>query len=363
MNILFSPITLGGLTVPNRIVIPPMCQYSATDGGLVTDWHLVHYGTLALSSAGLLIVEATAIEAEGRISGNDLGLWSADHERAFADLIARIRAYSDIPLAVQLAHAGRKGSRTAFTEETLTPEKGGWQTLAPSALAYGDGYPAPAELDAAGIKRVVDNFAAAARRAAAAGFDAVEIHAAHGYLLHEFLSPLSNRRADAYGGSFANRTRLALEVFDAVRAAFPAPRPVGIRISASDWVDGGWNVEESAALARLLEEKGCAFVHVSGGGLSLEQRLRVGPGYQVDMAGAVKRATTAPVIAVGLITEPAQAESILEAGDADMIAVGRGMLFNPRWPWRAAAELGASIPGPIQYVRSRPHGRPDLFLK
>lgn len=361
MNLLFAPINLESLTLPNRIVIPPMCQYSATHDGLPTDWHLLHYGSLALSGAGLLIVEATAVEPEGRISGNDLGLWSDTTMTAFKSMIEKIRAHSDTPLAVQLGHAGRKGGRVAFTEETLAPEAGGWDPVGPSSIAYGQGFPTPAALDADGIRRVVRNFADAARRADLAGFDAVEVHAAHGYLLHEFLSPISNRRTDAYGGSLENRTRLAREVFAAVRAAFPAGKPVGIRISASDWVDGGWNMEESAVLAAELEHMGCAFVHVSGGGLSLDQKLQVGPGYQVDMAARVKRAVSIPVIAVGLITQPEQAETILESGCADMVAVGRGMLYDPRWPWHAAERLGVSIRAPLQYHRARPHSRPDLF--
>lgn len=363
MNILFSPIAIDSLQLPNRIAIPPMCQYSATTDGMATDWHLIHYGTLALSGAGLLIVEATAVEPEGRISGNDLGLWSDEHGKSFGALLERIRAYSDMPVAVQLAHAGRKGGRVAFTEETLPPEKGGWRVVAPSPVVYGDGYSMPEELDARGVRRVIDNFAAAAARAGRIGIDAIEIHAAHGYLLHEFLSPLTNLRSDSYGGTPENRMRLVLETFDAVRDVFPAGRPVGIRISGSDWVDGGWTIEDSVALSRELEKRGCAYIHVSGGGLSLEQTLRVGLGYQIGMAAKVKRAVNIPVIGVGLIIEPEQAETILEAGAADMVAVGRAMLYDPRWPWHAAERLGVSISAPIQYLRARPHNRPDLFGK
>lgn len=363
MNTLFSPIKLDGLELRNRIVIPPMCMYSAGADGLAADWHLVHYGSLAVSGPGLLIFEATAVSPEGRISNRDLGLWSDETEAALADVVRRVRACAPTPLAVQLGHAGRKGGRMAFTEETIPKSEGGWDLAAPSPLSYGDGYPVPDALDAAGVRRVVLDFAAAAGRAARAGFDAVEVHAAHGYLLHQFLSPLSNRREDEYGGSLENRMRLVLEVFDAVRAAFPAGRPVGVRISGSDWADGGWNADESAILAKALESKGCAFIHVSGGGLSLRQKLRVGPGYQVGLARTVKRAVAMPVIAVGLITLPEQAETILEAGDADLVAVGRGMLYNPRWAWFAAEKLGASIAAPLQYHRARPHGRPDLFLR
>lgn len=363
MNKLFSPVSIGMLELPNRIVVPPMCQYSAFPDGCATDWHLLHYGSFALSGAGLVIVEATAVEPEGRISGNDLGLWSADAEEAFEKMLGRIRTYADTLIGVQLAHAGRKGSRAAFSEETLSPESGGWQPVAPSAIAYGPGYPTPAALDTGGMKRIVSRFADAARRADRAGFDAVEVHAAHGYLLHEFLSPLSNRRADIYGGSPGSRMRFPLEVFDAVRGAFGSAKPVGIRISGSDWVDGGWTIEDSAVFSEELEKRGCAYIHVSGGGLSPEQRLNIGPGYQIGMAARIRQSVSIPVIGVGLITDPLQAETILESDCADLVAVGRGMLYNPRWPWHAAEKLGAAIKAPPQYLRARPHGRPDLFNK
>ncbi|MCD8139173.1 MAG: NADH:flavin oxidoreductase/NADH oxidase [Planctomycetaceae bacterium] len=363
MSILFSPIAIGPLTLANRIVVPPMCMYSATTDGHATDWHLQHYGSLALSGSGLIIVEASAVAPEGRISNRDLGLWSDAAAASMADVLKRIRAFSDTPLAVQLGHAGRKGGRDGISDDTLPPERGGWELVAPSALCYGGAFPQPKALDAAGIRRVVDAFAAAAARADAAGYDAVEIHAAHGYLLHQFLSPISNKRDDEYGGSFENRIRLPLAVFTAVREAFPKSKPVGIRISGSDWVEGGWNVDESIRFARELDRLGCAYIHVSGGGLSLDQTLHVGPGYQIGMAAQIKQAVAMPVIGVGLITEPAQAETIVRAGMTDMVAIGRGILFNPRWPWKAAADLGVSIRGPIQYVRSRPHGSPNLFIK
>ncbi len=363
MSVLFSPVAIGPLQLTNRIVVPPMCMYSATADGLATDWHLQHYGSLALSGAGLVIVEATAVLPEGRISNRDLGLWSDETAASAADLVKRVRALADAPLAVQLGHAGRKGGRDGISDDTLPLDRGGWELVAPSAIGYGGAFPQPKALDAAGIRRVVDAFAAAAARADKAGYDAVEVHAAHGYLLHQFLSPISNKREDEYGGSFENRIRLTLEVFKAVRDAFPKSKPVGIRISGSDWVEGGWNVEESIRLGRELEALGCAYIHVSGGGLSLDQTLRVGPGYQIDMAAQIKQAVSMPVIGVGLITEPAQAETIVRAGMADLVAIGRGILFNPRWPWMAAADLGVSIRGPIQYVRSRPHGSPNLFIK
>lgn len=364
MTMLFTPYALGNLKLSNRIVIPPMCQYSATTAGLATDWHLIHYGSLALSGAGLLIVEATGVELEGRISGNDLALCSDETEAALSSLITRIRAYASTPFGIQLAHAGRKGSRAALVQDsTLQAENGGWQVLAPSALAYDENHPTPLALTEADIGRVISAFANAAERAERVGFDLLEVHAAHGYLLHEFLSPLSNRRTDPYGGSLENRMRLPLQVFDAVRAAFPADKPVGIRISGSDWVEGGWDIEQSAIFAKELEKRNCSYIHVSGGGLSPLQTLDVGPGYQVGMAGRIKQAASLPVIAVGLITEAAQAETILQAGNADLVAVGRGMLYNPRWPWHAAAALGASAAAPLQYHRARPHTTPGLFAK
>lgn len=362
MNLLFSPVSIGQLRLSNRIVVPPMCQYSARPDGRATDWHLMHYGSFALSGAGLVVVEATAVAPEGRISGNDLGIWSNDAADALKKTLAAIRAYADVPFGIQLAHAGRKGSRAAFSEKELAAGDGGWRPVAPSAVSYGPGYSTPDALDSDGIRKVVADFADAARRADGAGFDAIEIHAAHGYLLHEFLSPLSNRRTDAYGGPPENRMRLVLEVFDAVRQAFPADKPVGIRISGSDWADGGWDIGDSVVLSEKVEKRGCAYIHVSGGGLSLEQKLRVGPGYQVAMAAAVRRSVGIPVIAVGLITEPLQAETILESGCADLVAVGRGMLYDPRWPWHAAEKLGAAVKAPPQYLRARPHGRPDLFV-
>ncbi len=361
MSTLFSPISIGNLTLKNRIVIPPMDQYSSRDGH-PTDWHMIHYGQLAASGAGLLIVEATAVEAAGRIAPQDLGLWSDEHEPSFALMLGAIRSVSGMPVAVQLGHAGRKASSARPWEGggPLPPEKGGWQTLGPSTLPY-EGCPAPTALDADGVARVKNAFAAAAGRAGRLGFDAVEIHAAHGYLLHQFLSPLTNTRKDAYGGSPENRMRLALEVFAAARAEFPRNRPVGARISACDWVDGGWDLEQSIALVRALEKLGCAYIHVSSGGLSPAQKITPRPGYQVPFAAAIKKETSMPVITVGLITEPAQAETILETGQADMVALGRAMLYNPRWPWHAAASMGEKIDAPGQYWRSAPHGVKGLF--
>lgn len=378
-SVLFSSISLGSLTLANRIVIPPMCQYSAEDG-LARNWHVMHYGALSHSGAGMLIMEATAVTPEGRISPADLGLWDDRTEECLARLVAVIRQYSSIPLCLQLAHAGRKASQYApwVKDGIVSAAKGGWQPEAPSALMYEHG-PGPAggvmprAMEAEDCRRVKAAFADAARRAARAGFDALEMHAAHGYLLHEFLSPISNMRTDDYGGSLERRMRYPLEVFEAIRSAFPADKPVGVRISATDWAEGGWTLEESCRFSVELQRRGSAYVHVSGGGLSPQQKMRVGPGYQVEYAAVVREELRkaakaddkpyAPVIAVGLITEPLQAESIVASGQADMTAVGRGMLYDPRWPWRAASKLGAQIDAPPQYWRSAPHGTANLFRK
>jgi 2,4-dienoyl-CoA reductase-like NADH-dependent reductase (Old Yellow Enzyme family) len=362
MSQLFSPFTLGPLQLENRIAIAPMCQYSA-DEGLATDWHMIHLGHLALSGAAILFLEATAVTPEGRISAKDLGLWSDDHATALAPVIKAIRRHSPIKLAIQLAHAGRKASSAVPWEggANVAPGDGGWQTVAPSPLPHAEGESTPVELDADGMQRVIDGFVDAARRSHALGFDAIELHAAHGYLLHQFLSPLSNKRTDEYGGSLEHRMRFPLAVFRAVRAAVPAEMTVGVRISAYDWVDGGWDVEQSIVFAQELERAGCHFIHVSSGGVSPLQKIPVGPGYQIGFAECIRRETGMPVIGVGMITEAVQAEAILEKGQADMVALARAMLFDPRWPWHAAAELGAKVQAPPQYWRSQPREFKDLF--
>ena len=362
MSQLFSPLEVGGLHLPNRIVIAPMCQYSAEDGR-ATDWHLIHLGQLALSGAGLLIIEATGVVPEGRIPAHDLGLYSDDTEAALGRVLEGVRKYSAMPIGIQLAHAGRKASSQAPWDggQLVSPAEGGWQTVAPSPIPHAPGEAAPAELDEAGLARIRDGFVDAARRSARLGIELIELHAAHGYLLHQFLSPLSNHRVDHYGGSLENRCRFPLEVFDAVRAAVPPSLPVGVRISATDWVEGGWEIEQSIALCQELERRGAAFIHVSSGGLSPQQQIPLGPGYQVPLAIEVRRNIEIPVIAVGLITEPEQAEAVLAAGHADMVALARGLLYNPRWPWHAAAKLGAQVSAPRQYWRSQPAGQKALF--
>jgi 2,4-dienoyl-CoA reductase-like NADH-dependent reductase (Old Yellow Enzyme family) len=364
MSLLFEPLDLGGLHLPNRIIVAPMCQYSAEEGS-ATDWHMMHLGQLAMSGAGLLITEATAVTPEGRISPRDLGLYSDANEAALARVIAAIRAYSPLPLATQLAHAGRKASSRAPWEGGAqipldAPE--GWETLAPSALPHGEGEVPPRALDEVGLERLRQGFAEAARRAARLGFEGIEIHMAHGYLLHQFLSPLSNRREDAYGGALEKRLRFPLEVFEAVRSAFPAERPVWVRVSASDWVEGGWDLEQTITLCQALKAKGCAAIHVSSGGVSPKQQIPLGPGYQVPFAERIKAETGLPTIAVGLITEAEQAEAILAEGKADAVALARGLLYDPRWPWHAAAKLGAQVAAPKQYWRSQPRELKDLFL-
>lgn len=362
MSKLFEPITLGELTLENRIVIAPMCQYSS-DEGKATAWHHAHLGQLSFSGAGLLILEATAVEAAGRISAEDLGLWDDATEAAMKDLITGLRANSKMPLGLQLGHAGRKASCAApWNGGAQIPQSaGGWQTVAPSAIAFTEGTEAPEPMSLARIDELKKAYVETVRRADRLGLDLLELHGAHGYLLHQFLSPLSNQRTDQYGGSLENRMRLLLEIFQEIRAEFPAEKPIGVRISATDWVEGGWDLEQSIELAKALDKLGCSYIHVSSGGLSPHQKIAVGPNYQVPFADGIKRYVNMPVIAVGLITEPEQAEAIIGTGQADMIALARGILYNPRWPWHAAAKLGAKVSAPKQYWRSEPHGLKGLF--
>jgi 2,4-dienoyl-CoA reductase-like NADH-dependent reductase (Old Yellow Enzyme family) len=363
MSRLFEPFQLGDLRLGNRILIAPMCQYSA-DEGTPGDWHLIHFGHLALSGAGLLILEATAVSPEGRISARDLGLYSDANEAGLARVLHAVRAHSPIKVGMQLGHAGRKASTQVPWEGGRQVAPGapeGWQAVAPSAVPHTPGDVAPLALDGAGLARIKADFVRAAQRAARLGIEGLEIHAAHGYLLHQFLSPLSNRRTDGYGGSLENRLRFPLEVFDAVRAAFPEDRPVWVRLSATDWVPGGWDLDGTLAFSHALKARGCAAIHVSSGGLSPDQAIPLGPGYQLPMARRVKAEVGLPTIAVGLITTPAQAEAVIADGDADAVALARAVLYDPRWPWHAAAELGAQVTAPPQYWRSQPRELKSLF--
>lgn len=360
---LFEPITVGGLTLDNRIVIAPMCQYSAVDGQM-NDWHQIHLGQLALSGAGLLTIEASAVLPEGRISHADVGLWDDATQAAMQQVLDSVRRHSDMPIAIQLGHAGRKASTHVPWQggKQIAPDAvNGWQTVAPSALPFTPGSVAPLALDRDGIATLIEAFVSAAKRAHHLGIDAIQLHGAHGYLLHQFLSPLSNQRDDDYGGTLDNRMRLPLEIFDAVRAAFPADKPVTMRVSGTDWVAGGWDIEQTIAFAKALEARGCAAIHVSSGGLHPDQAIPVGPSYQVPLARAVKQAVSIPVVAVGLITDFEQAEAIVGTGDADMIAIARTILYDPRWPWHAAAHLGATVKAANQYLRCQPRQYRHLF--
>src|SRR5579884_610682 len=363
MSALFTPLEVGKLRLANRIVIAPMCQYSAEDG-CMTDWHVIHLGHLALSGAALLTIEATSVTPEGRITYGDTGLWSDANEEAMARVLASVRRWSPMPIAIQLGHAGRKASteKPWLGGAQIAPgERNGWQTVAPSPVPFEAGENPPVALDGAGLERIRGAFAEAAKRAARLDLAAIQLHGAHGYLLHQFLSPLSNVRTDEYGGTLENRMRFPLEVFDAVRAIFPADRPVTMRVSATDWVKGGWDVEQTIVFARALEARGCAAIHVSSGGLDPRQQIPVGPSYQVPLAREEKRAVNIPVIAVSLVTGFEQAEAIVAAGDADLVALARGMLYDPRWPWHAAAVLGGNVQAPPQYLRSQPRQHRDLF--
>jgi 2,4-dienoyl-CoA reductase-like NADH-dependent reductase (Old Yellow Enzyme family) len=363
MSLLFSPIRVRGLSLPNRIVVSPMCQYVAEDGR-ATAWHLIHLGSMALSGAGLLCIEATAVEPDGRITAGDLGLWDDASEAALQRVLAPIRQLSKISVVLQLGHAGRKASsEVPWKGGQLVPvSAGGWVPVAPSALAQKDSETPPATLEAAGMQRVREAFAASARRAMRLGLDGIEIHAAHGYLLHEFLSPIANHRTDPYGGSLENRMRFPLEVFDAVRAEVPADKPIGVKVSATDWIDGGWDVEQTIAFALELKQRGVDWISVSSGGISPLQKIALGPGYQVPFAQAVKHATGLNTIAVGLISQAQQAEEVIASGQADQVALARAMLYDPRWGWHAAAELGATIDeAPPSYWRAPPHEHSGLF--
>jgi 2,4-dienoyl-CoA reductase-like NADH-dependent reductase (Old Yellow Enzyme family) len=362
MSALFSPIKLRSLALPNRIMVAPMCQYSA-ENGEANDWHFTHINTLALSGAAMFCIEATHVEAIGRITPGCLGLWNDATEAALKPVLASVRKHSGIAVAMQLAHAGRKGSsHTPWDGGQQIPlAGGGWQTEGPSTVPHKEGELAPLALDVVGLNRVRDAFVAAAKRAQRLGLDAIELHSAHGYLLHQFLSPISNKRTDQYGGSLQNRMRYPLEVFDAIRAAFPEQKPIGVKVSATDWVEGGWDLAQTIEFAKELNKRGVDWIDASSGGVSPLQKIPLSPGYQVPFAHGLKEATGVTTMAVGLITEAKQAEEIVASGKADMVALARGMLYDPRWGWHAAAELGGQVEAPPQYWRSQPSTQKALF--
>jgi 2,4-dienoyl-CoA reductase-like NADH-dependent reductase (Old Yellow Enzyme family) len=354
MAALFDSLTQRGVTLRNRIVVSPMCQYSCTDG-FATDWHLVHLGSRAVGGAAVVLAEATAVEARGRISPYDLGLWQEAHIEPLARVTGFLRAQGAVP-AVQLAHAGRKASTARPWEggAPVPPAQGGWTPVAPSALPFADDHPVPVELDTAGLAAVVTAFGAAAKRALAAGFTLIELHAAHGYLLHQFLSPLSNRRTDRYGGSFENRTRLLIEVVDAVRAVWPERLPLWVRVSATDWAEsGGWDLPQTIALAKILRTHGVDLLDCSSGGTLPRAKIPWGPGFQVPFAEAVRREAGLATGAVGLITQPDQAEQIVAGGRADVVLLAREFLRDPYWPMHAARALGAAAAWPPQSHRAK----------
>lgn len=349
---LFEPLTIGDVTLRNRIAVSPMCEYSAVDG-VPNDWHLVHLGSRAVGGAGLVFTEATGVSPEGRISPGDTGLWNDAQQAAWARIVDFIDAQGAVA-GIQLAHAGRKASTDAPWRggKPLTPAQGAWPAVAPSAIAFDVGYPTPVMLDEGGIRKVVADFVAATRRSREAGFQVIEVHAAHGYLLHEFLSPLSNRRDDRYGGSLENRARLLREVVAAVRTQWPEPKPLFVRVSATDWADGGWDIDQCVELARWLQQDGVDLIDCSSGGTVAHPTIPLAPGYQVPFAARIRREAGIATGAVGLITDARQAEAILERGDADLILMARESLRDPYFPRRAAAELGVRIEPPVQYQRS-----------
>jgi 2,4-dienoyl-CoA reductase-like NADH-dependent reductase (Old Yellow Enzyme family) len=360
---LFSPIAIGGLTLANRIAVSPMCQYSAVDGA-ANDWHLQHLGSLSLSGAGLVTVEQTAVEPGGRISHGCLGLYSDANEAALARIVGFCRRAGSTALGIQLAHAGRKGSARLPWEGggPLSPDADAWTTAAPSAIPFDNRWPAPEALDDAGLARIRDAHAAAARRAERLGFDLVELLGAHGFLLHSFLSPIANRRTDSYGGNLANRMRYPLEVAAAIREVWPRRKALGMRITGTDWVDGGITPDEAGIFAGKLRDIGFDYVCVSSGGISPAARPAVAPGYQVPLAAAVKKASGIAVQAVGMIVDPRQAEAIVTDGHADFVALGRAFLDDPRWAWHAGDALGADAVYPPQYLRARPEHWPGAAL-
>ncbi|MFK7893999.1 MAG: NADH:flavin oxidoreductase/NADH oxidase [Granulosicoccus sp.] len=366
MSALFQSLTLRNLTLANRVVVSPMCQYSAI-GGNAQSWHDVHVGQLAMSAAGMLILEATAIEDIGRITPGCLGLYSDDNERHLQGLLDTVRGLIPnvkLPVCIQLSHAGRKSSSHVpwKTGAQIPVDQGGWQSVAPDSIAHKESEQAPRALSIDAMNMLKEKFVAATVRSDKLGIDAIELHAAHGYLLHQFLSPLSNKREDGYGGTLENRMRFPLEVFVAMRNSWPNRKPLGVRLSASDWdVESSWNINESAVFSQRLAELGCDWIDVSSGGLSSNQKIDLKPGYQVHFAQYIKQRVDIPVMAVGLITDAHQADRIVAEGQADMVALARAFLYNPRWVWHAAALLGETVTAPEQYWRCAPSDTGRLF--
>jgi len=355
MSKLFSPIHLRELELSDRIVVSPMCQY-ASDGGVMNDWHLMHLGQLSMGAGNLLLTEATHVSAIGRITSRCAGLWNDEQEAAMKRIVDFCRQYGTARIGTQLAHAGRKASCNTPLKGSvpLTSEDGAWQTIGPSPTGFSPGWHVPTELDRSGLESVKQEFVDAALRSERIGMDVIELHGGHGYLLNQFFSPLSNLRSDEYGGSVENRIRFPIEVFEAIRQIWPNDKPLGLRVSAIDWVEGGSTIEDTIAFARALEEVNCDFIDITTGGVDHRQKILAGPGYQVDFASAVRKQVKMPVMAVGMITEARQAEEIIEDGHADFVMLARGVMHNPRWAWHAAMELGAETEYPDQYIRCSP---------
>jgi len=361
-SVLFSPLELRSLTLKNRIAVSSMCQYSAENGS-AADWHLMHLGQFAMGAAGLVMTEATAVSTAGRITRKCLGLYSDENEAALKRVINFCREYGVASLGIQLAHAGRKGSAHVPLDggHSLANDEKSWTTLAPSALPFGPDWHVPQALSHEGLAMVKAEFVTATKRAARIGFDLAELHSAHGYLLHQFLSPISNQRTDEYGGNLENRMRFPLEVFNAVRDVWPDDKPMGIRISATDWIDGGWTIDESVSFARELKTLGCDFIDVSSGALDPRQKIPFGPGYQVPFSAQIRKQADITTWTVGMITKAHQAENIIAGGKADMVALARGMMYDPRWAWHAAEELGVETEYPKMYARCEPAQWPEVF--
>ncbi len=363
MSQLFSPIAMRDLELPNRVVVSPMCQYACEADGIMNDWHLVNMAQYAIGAAGLVIAEATGVSPEGRISNQCTGLWNDEQEAAMKRVVDFCALHGVAKMGIQLGHAGRKGSTRPPGEggTPLNPEEAAWTTVAPSAIPYDPSWHVPEELDRDGMAKIKADFAQATERAARAGFDVVEMHGGHGYLLSQFFSPLSNQRSDEYGGSVENRIKFPLEVFEVMRAAWPKEKPMGVRISAVDWVDGGSTVEDTIVYAKALQDLGCDFIDITTAGVDSRQKITVGKGYQVPMAAAVKEAIDIPVMAVGMLNDPHLAESVIAEGKADFVMLARGAMYDPRWAWHAAMELGAEASYPVRYQRCKPQAWPEAF--